>query len=129
MKLELIAFAFTLLACERHDDRFKDGAQEEFIKSFSCPKERVTVTARKDLKAFDLVNGVRLTPPAEVSADPGRLAEWKKRQQDNEDNYNRESVFQASGCDHEVFYACSIATGTNDTQVVACSAAVHPPAK
>lgn len=116
-----------LVGCRRAGNDNKEAAREEFSKAYTCPKERVTVTARPDLKAYDLMVGSRSKPPREVAADPGRLAEWQKRERKLEEDYNRQSIFQATGCDHEETYACSLATGTNETQEIACSKAAPRP--
>ncbi len=108
------------------DQRYAKAAEEEFSKTFSCPASSVTVTLRPDLKAYDLQVAPR-SPPAEVAADPARLAEWKRREDKGKEGYDRMSVYHASGCGHAVFYTCSLATSSNDEQVIACSTAQHPP--
>jgi hypothetical protein len=114
-------------ACRADGSRDVEAAREEFAKTYSCPGDRVTATARPDLKAFDLMVGRRDTPPSDVAADPGRLAEWEKRGREVEAGYARQRVIQARGCDHEEYYGCSLATGTTDIHVVACARALHPP--
>src|SRR5512143_2823653 len=94
--------ALVLVACGKNSSN-PEAAREEFSKTYSCPKERITATVRSDLKAFDLMVGARDKPPADIAADKGRLAEWQKRQQSTEDGYNRETVVQAKGCDHEEY--------------------------
>jgi hypothetical protein len=94
----------------------KTGAREEFAKKFSCPDDRVQVVERADLHAYDVIHGDRDTftkaPPEEVAADPGRLAKWKADHDESDDRnrsyYNSAyTVFEVSGCDHEVLMACT----------------------
>jgi hypothetical protein len=105
---------------------YSNEVQAEFTRAFSCPAASVTVTPRTDLNAYDLQVGP-IKPPAEVAADPARLAEWKRQQDKVKDGYTSERVFKASGCAHSAYYICSPATGTNEQQVVACSTPIRPP--
>jgi hypothetical protein len=97
----------------------KTGAREEFAKKFSCPDDRVEVVERKDLLAYDVLYGDRdelaKAPPEEVAADPERLAKWKADHQASDDTnrnfYNGFTVFEVSGCDHEVLMACHHPSG------------------
>ncbi len=108
------------------DGRYVRQAQDDFARTYSCPRERVTATLRKDLRAYDLQVGPQ-SPPREVAADPGRLAQWKKNEAEVAEGYASMRVVLTRGCGHEVYDVCSLATGTNDQQVIACSAASHPP--
>lgn len=120
--------ALSMVGCDNNNHLdFKRAAQEELTKTFSCPKDRVVVTPRSDLKPFDLLVGARAAPPADVAADPGRLGVWKQQQQKVEGDYNRQSVLETRGCDQHIFYVCSIAEGSHQSQVVACRKAEHPP--
>lgn len=116
-----------LVACKGgKDQRYAKAAEEEFSKTFSCPASSITVTPRPDLKAYDL-QVTPTSPPAEVAADPARLAEWKRREEKGKEGYDGMSVYHASGCGHAAYYTCSLATSTNEQQVIACSTAQHPP--
>lgn len=121
----LLAFLPLLLACQSKTS----AAQEQFTKEFSCPKDRVTVTPRTDLSAYELAVGERDKPPADVAADPGRLAEWNKKQKATEDGYKSFKIFSVRGCDHDALYTCTDAVTNNGEQTVACSKPAHPPAK
>jgi hypothetical protein len=121
-----VAALVALCACGQPRS-FSGAAQEEFSKTYSCPKERVAVTERTDLKSYDLENGPRPAPPAEVARDPGRLAEWNKRQQSNEEGYKYDHIFFVKGCDHETYYRCTTAESTNDQQTIMCSVPRYPP--
>jgi hypothetical protein len=121
------ALLVVLLACEsKPDNHDPQAAQAEFTKEFSCPAASVTVTARPDLSAYDLQVDP-IAPPREVAANPARLAEWKKHQEDTREGYKSEHVLRASGCGHTVYYVCTLATGTNEQAVTACTLARHPP--
>jgi hypothetical protein len=61
------------------------------------------VTERADLDADDLMWGPPPKPPPEVAADPIRLDLWNKQHQHTPSGH---VVYQAAGCDHEVFYSC-----------------------
>jgi hypothetical protein len=106
---------------------FAGEAQEEFSRTYSCPKERVAVTERTDLKSYDLEVGKPDPPPAEVARDPGRLAEWNKRQQANAEGYKYDHIFFVKGCEHETYYRCTTAQSTNDQQTIMCSVPRYPP--
>ena len=124
----LFALAVFTAGCQGggRDQQHAAQAKEEFSKANSCPAPSVTVETRHDLSAYDL-QVTPPAPPAEVAADPARLAEWKRRQDESRKGYENMTVQLASGCGHTVYYTCSPATSTNDQQVIACSVAQHPP--
>jgi hypothetical protein len=118
-----------LVACRGAANRDKEHgkkAVDAFSRQFSCPEASVTVTPRRDLKAYDL-QVTPSSPAAEVAADPARLAEWNRREAKVREGYESMTVQHASGCGHALFYVCSPATSSNGEQVVACSTASHPP--
>ena len=91
------------------------GARESFAREYSCPEERVSVRARPDVEAAEiLLRAAPQDPPAAVSEDPARLAKWEQDRADAQakqhDGFARFEVFEVSGCD--------------TTQLVACH---HPP--
>ncbi len=126
--LALTAVVGTVSGCDNDHFNYGRAAQEELTSRYSCPKDRVTVSPRPDLKAFDLMMEPG-KPPAEVAADPGRLKVWREKQDELEAGYNNAKVMEAKGCDHHVFYSCFIAEGSNQSQVIACREAEHPPGK
>ncbi|MBX3229008.1 MAG: hypothetical protein KIT84_01620 [Labilithrix sp.] len=79
------------------------GAKEEFARAHSCPEGRVTVKARPDLNWQTVVVG-DLKPPAEVAADPDRLAKW---QADRANAGGDLEVFEAEGCEHHDYLGCT----------------------
>jgi hypothetical protein len=98
----------TLAAC----GQLAAGARQAFVASYSCPSERVTLAKITDAKASDLFASEwrASTPPEEVRADPGRLAQWQAgetaRRKAWESWINSSSLFRLSGCGHTVVEAC-----------------------
>ena len=80
----LLAIAFVLgeSGCLSVQDRALAAASN----SLTCPKERITVTLKR--------NDHQPQPPPEIAADPARLAIWQKQQPDPSNS----QVFSASGC-------------------------------
>jgi hypothetical protein len=101
-------------------------ARDHFASDFTCPNERVTVTARKDLAAVDLAVRPE-APPKDIAADPGRLAIWQKAAAQRAAYYDGKSVIQARGCEHEVFYICGQLRSSGATRH-GCTSAEYPPA-
>ncbi len=106
----LIVGLLLLAGCKR----LKTGAREHFGKEFSCPKNRVEVSARSDLRYGDLllaIQGEPKQPPDEVKRDPERLARWKADtladDQDLRARLNDLDVFEATGCEHRALMGCS----------------------
>jgi len=93
----------------------KNGAREEFGKKYSCPEDGVTVTPRGDLDpnvvfAKPKTRSKRDEPPAEVAADPARLAKWNADRAEKEasrsERYSGYDMFEISGCNHKDLAAC-----------------------
>ncbi|MGZ3417334.1 MAG: hypothetical protein ACXVEF_11930 [Polyangiales bacterium] len=101
--------------------KLKTGAAEKFGTKYSCPDDRIHVTPRTDLKASDVMVSKHAKkpkkPPAEVQADPARLAKWKADQEEQESSTkdfhdNAYDVFEVEGCDHHVMMTCHHPSGT-----------------
>lgn len=135
-----------LFGCRREKDdgsKYASVAQEAFTKEQSCPRDRVTVTPRPDLDAFDLDNGPLPDPPKEIASDPGRLAQWKKDKGKPDCTPEGNALWQtttvgcmrrvvlARGCGHQTYYVCgggAHAAGDPAGAVSdSCSIARHPP--
>jgi len=58
----------------------------------SCPKERLNAVPATDPPK---------APPADIAADPARLAIWQRTQADNQPNPERDRGFNISGCGGE----------------------------
>lgn len=90
----------------------EEAAFRTFSESYSCPRDQITV------KPIDSVTMRELwlranplpPPPADVQADPARLAVWSKAQDKDREGPLRGvqsyELFHATGCDHAVDYAC-----------------------
>ena len=114
-----------LLGCKR----LSTGARESFAKEYSCPEDRVVVTERSSLRYSSFFEPFDPgTPPDEVARDPGRLAKWNAdKRADHEETMSGIdgdlTVFQVTGCDHEVFMGCghsSTEDGGLDSGSVSC---------
>src|SRR3990172_5802230 len=95
-----------VVACEGS----KSGAIRTFGEKDSCHEDRVTARP-SDVRWSTVAHSVTPTePPAEVKADPGRLAKWKKHQDDQErpviEALDSFDVFEVSGCGHEQLVGC-----------------------
>jgi hypothetical protein len=79
-----------------------NGTRDEFSEKFSCPNDAITSKARKDVQAseFEKPN----TPPAEIAADPARLAVW----QANQPQPWTVEFFELTGCGHHVLWGCRL---------------------
>jgi hypothetical protein len=94
--------------------KLADGAREEFSQQYTCPPERVEVRAREELDIYDVEHRAQSTeqPPAEVAADPGRLAMWRKERTDRVEKERRyqksyHHLFEVRGCAHATVYNCT----------------------
>jgi hypothetical protein len=78
---------------------FSTVARQDFAQLISCPADRVTTTPTRSLPA---------AAPAEIAADPARLAMWTKAREDaiaaQESQGN--SLVTAQGCDTARIFAC-----------------------
>ncbi len=86
MKRLLALLPIFVLACAS----LESNARSEFARQNSCPDDRVTVGHAPPRQ-----------PPADVAADPGRLAMWNDNEAKRAEHY-----YVASGCGHESLYLC-----------------------
>jgi hypothetical protein len=95
--LATIAAAASQSACSGlHLSMERSQAMDEFSQDKSCPLDRLVVQsflvpAREVLAPLE-------PPPAEVAADPARLAVWNRKVADHLDSYQDLSVMDISGC-------------------------------
>ena len=88
------------------------GARQEFIRKYSCPKERVALAELKGVKPSDIfaADWRAATPPDELRGDPGRLAQWQAGEDERRKSWeawiNSSRLFRLSGCGHSVVMAC-----------------------
>ena len=97
----LLALAVTQLGCTMHNygpsvavDRFSQGR--------TCPKERVAAR-QVPLSPGDFGHAA---PPADIAADPGRLALWSKNAAADLAHYHDITIVEASGCGARQTYLC-----------------------
>jgi hypothetical protein len=121
----LLAAALPAAGCKR----LATGARETFARDYSCPEDRVEVIERADIGYSSLFEPPPPgTPAPEVAADPERLAKWKSDQEEARAtltrNFDRSmTVYQVTGCDHEVLMGCQHRTdydGAKDLSRVNC---------
>jgi hypothetical protein len=99
-----VAALLSLSACQS----LGDGAKEQFSKDFSCPTERVLTRDRNDLHPSSFTSPSPMPkPPADVAADPARLAVWQQNHRQDPTAYDSYSdIEEARGCDRQAFYEC-----------------------
>lgn len=99
----------------------EEAAVLAFSETYSCPRERVVVTPVRGITAFELWQRVNPMPepPAEVRADPARLAvarqAWEEQHEGVERGLNRTDLFHVSGCEHAVDLGCACVSGAGST--------------
>ncbi len=119
----LAGLALLAGACTSNEDAAKDS----FSKEFSCPTDRLSVVPRTGVDAYELTFGKPAEPAADVKADPGRYAVWKKDQQAARDSWNNAlTILEVKGCDHDELYGCMTGTNQNHNQVQSCSKLAKP---
>ncbi len=85
--------------------------REEFSEQYSCPIDSITSKARSDIQAAQFEKPV--TPPAEVAADPARLAVWKS----NQPQPWSVDFFELTGCGHHVLWGCRLPSSKSSAGV------------
>jgi hypothetical protein len=103
----------------------EDGAKDDFVQKFTCPKGRVEVRPRPDLSSYDLTHKDR-KPPADVAADPERLALWKKKEAETRRRVS-DPVFELRGCAHSALMHCTRANTGSSSGRVMCFDIEYPP--
>lgn len=105
----LLALATGLSACAS----LNDGASSVFSQRYTCPETHMRVAAREDLDAAAVVRQWHAesgtspaAPPAEVSADPARLALWEEQRARALAALAEGDAFEVSGCGHHELYVC-----------------------
>ena len=100
--------ALLLAAC----GQLPEGARQYFIDKYSCPADRVTLTEIEDTRPSDIfaADWHAASPPDEVAADPGRLAQWQASEDERHKGWeswiNSSRLFALSGCGHRLVLAC-----------------------
>ncbi len=90
-----------------------DGAAAQFSQRYTCPETHMRVVRRSDLDAAAVVRlwhaetGTKpATPPADVAADPARLALWEQQRAQALDSLAAGDAFEISGCGHHELTVC-----------------------
>ena len=90
------------------------GARDAFVKSETCPFDRVTVTPSSYRKPVLL----DVTPaPADIAADPGRLALWNQQRDEARARATQAAanpgcdMFEVTGCGRRRVLCCGYRTG------------------
>lgn len=82
-------------------------ARESFAKDHSCPLAEVLASEHTELSSYDLTFG-KLEPPADIAADPTRVALWREENERKRKLVDASStVFLGEGCNQQKYYACS----------------------
>jgi hypothetical protein len=76
-------------------------ARTKFAESKSCPEDRITIRETQVP-----VGEPPRPPPADVAADPARLAVWNETQQRNAEETPVRTVYVAEGCGTLQRYTC-----------------------
>ena len=99
--LLVLALPTVLVGCQSKEA----GAREKFSNEVTCPEERVEVRERSDLTPSML--RAQVPPPPDVAADPGRLAMWKAKEEESNENADQAcDMFEARGCGKQSLVCC-----------------------
>jgi hypothetical protein len=125
MQKRWVAMMLVLAACK---SGAMDSAKEKFSQKYSCPEDSVEARVREDVTPTQLHNKKKDVPPAEVAADPKRLALWQKQQSDREARDDNDHVVEARGCRHQEIYSCGYASQhANTSSPWLCMQYDYPP--
>lgn len=76
--------------------------REEFSQKYSCPSDSIARKDRPDVHAEQFETPA--TPPADIAADPARLAVWRA----NQPKPWGVEFFELTGCGHHVLWGCRL---------------------
>ncbi len=105
------AIAFLLTSCTSRED----AASALFVQRLSCPAERIQIeeiadTSLHALRQRQTQQKAPSTAPAEIAADPERLALWQEQAEQAQSNQKaideRYRLYRVSGCQQQEVYAC-----------------------
>src|SRR5262245_33023989 len=80
-----------------------DYARAAFSREHSCPATRITM---KKVLVDPVTALVGSSPPADVAADPGRLAVWEENARRDLAEYDNMMAIDLTGCDVHRTYLC-----------------------
>jgi hypothetical protein len=95
------AAALGLLSCGGADGSF---ARRDFAVHVSCPPDQVVAVSRPDLHR---PLPPYPTPPADVAADPSRLAFWRSQVDERRKILADSGLWEATGCGRREVLSCS----------------------
>jgi hypothetical protein len=101
----VVATMLSLTGCQT----LSDGAKEKFSKDYSCPIDRLESRDRPDLhrSSFHTAAAPTATPPADIAADPARLAVWNQNHKQDPTSFDDlDDIEEVRGCGNAAFYAC-----------------------
>lgn len=87
------------------------NTRDEFSEKYSCPSDAIVSKDRPDVHAAQFETPA--TPPADVAADPARLAVWQKNQPQPWDV----DFFELTGCGHHVLWGCRLPSSRSSAGV------------
>src|ERR1019366_649962 len=91
----MLGGSLSIVSCQAYDS----AARAQFAQTASCPAEKIEVTQHP---GDPLPPG---NPPPEVAADPGKLAIWRRDDQERRED-SAATVYVAKGCGQEKQYTC-----------------------
>lgn len=98
-------------------------ARETFAERFTCPIERVTATKVDGVRRSEVHQ--RATPipdpPAEIRADPARLAQWTESHRVSPGFDWYYEGYRAAGCGHRAEYLCTCPIEAPIAKQAACT--------
>lgn len=118
-RLTVLLAALLIAGCASREQ----AARDTFAEHFACPIERVTATK---------VDGVRRSevhqretpipdPPAEIRADPARLAQWTESHRVSSGFDRYYEGYHAAGCGHRAEYLCTCPIEAPIAKQAACT--------
>ena len=100
--------ALSLAAC----GQLSKGARRYFTDKYSCPADRVALAEIRDAKPSVVfaADWRETTAPPEVASDPGRLAQWRAKEDARRKSWeswiDSSQLFELKGCGHRLVLAC-----------------------
>ncbi len=107
-RLLVLVSTLSLAAC----GQLSKGARQYFIDKYSCPADRVNLAEIRDAKPSQVfaANWREATVPDEVAGDPGRLAQWRAKEDARRKTWeswiNTSVLFELDGFGHRLVLAC-----------------------
>lgn len=101
----------------------EQAARDTFAERFTCPIERVAATKVDGVRRSEVLE--RATPipdpPAEIRADPARLAQWTESHRVSPGFDGYYEGYRAAGCGHRAEYLCTCPIEAPIAKQAACT--------